>query len=1363
MKPRLSVVFPYINDKGIADITIEKMYLSKARRSLKIVFGENTTERQMSRAEKQIKKCLHLNRISSERLERVSRVSDRNVIIYNVSPEQAGADDGVNGAPNRQAGESVMVEDMLCGKPIKGRTVPISSLNENSGKVIIRGKIFSFEDKDITSKKNEKTYHLVTMNITDLTDSITIKMFVTKQDDEEKEEQYTKMASKIKKGVKGGGIYVVVRGTAQHDDYMNECVVMARDIAEINPPAERMDNAPKKRVELHLHTQMSQMDAVSSTAALVNRAVKWGHKAIAITDHGVVQSYPDAMHASDYNSKIKILYGVEGYLLNDDMKIIYDTEYVKSTGWDNTFVVFDLETTGFDKKECKIIEIGAVKIRNGEVIDTFSEFVDPEQPIPPKITELTSITDSMVEGAEKIEVMLPRFKEFCKDCVLVAHNALFDVGFMKEKARQQGTDFEFCYMDTLTLGRAMYPGLTNHKLDTISKHLNVILENHHRAVDDAKATADVFVKMMNELKAMGELDITILNTQSMAKVAHISSKRPGSTYHIIILAKNREGIRHIYEMVSESHLSYYFRRPRIPRSLLKEKRGGLILGSACEAGELMHAIVEGKSDEELKEIVEFYDYLEIQPIGNNAYMKTSDRPEHAHINTDEDLRNLNRRIVELGERYNRPVCATCDVHFLDMEGADYRKIIMHYKGFKDADNQAPLYLRTTEEMLKEFEYLGKEKAYEVVVTNTNLIADMIEDVRPIPKEKCPPVVEGAKEAIVNDSHAKAKAIYGDPLPDIVKARLDKELNSITTYGFSVMYRIAQELVRKSNADGYLVGSRGSVGSSFVAFLSDITEVNSLPAHYICPKCKHSEFIKSEIGISGCDLPPKNCPECGTLMNRDGHDIPFETFLGFKGDKEPDIDLNFSGEYQPVIHKYTETFFGEGFVFRAGTIGTVAEKTAYGYVLKYCEEKGISMRNAEKARLAQGCVGVKRTSGQHPGGIIVVPYTNNIHEFCPVQHPADDPNSTIFTTHFDYHSIDANLLKLDELGHDDPTVIRMLEDITGEDAKTWDIGDRETLSIFHSTDALKLLPGKDIGSSLGTYGVPEFGTKFVQRMLMDTKPDTFSELVRISGLSHGTDVWLGNAEELIQKGICDLSHTICCRDDIMLYLIAAGVEAGHAFKIMESVRKGKGLKPEDEEAMAAVNIPQWYFDSCKKIKYMFPKAHAVAYVTMALRIAYCKVHFPVAFYIAYFSVRADLFDASIMAMGEEKARAALDEINRKKRDNTATPKDENLIPIIEICIEMYSRGYTFDRVSLTRSHATDFQQSENGILPPLNSLPGMGDNAAKAITEAREKGPFKTVADLRARTGVGRSICDLLEEYGCFDELPEADQVSLFDM
>ena len=1358
MKPRFSAVFPHIRDNSIADVEVEKIFMSKTSRSMRLILGEETTDRQLAVIKAQLERSMRLRSISCERFTRQSLTERRNVIVYDAPADEENG----SGRKVPHVGEAVEVDSMLIGRPIKGRTVAIHSLHEESGRVIIRGRVFSFEDRDITSKKTEKQYHLVTMNITDLTDSITMKMFAEKKDDES-EAEYQAFVSRIKKGVKGGGIYVVARGRTQYDEYMKECVVMVRDIAEINPPAMRQDNAPKKRVELHMHTQMSQMDGVSATKDLIDRAVAWGHKAIALTDHGVVQSYPDAMHASDNNEKIKVLYGVEGYLIDDGMKIIYDAQLLKNTGWDNTFVVFDIETTGFDNKKCKIIEIGAVKVKDGEVVDRFSEFVDPEVPIPEKITELTSITDNMVKGADKIETLLPRFKEFCEGCVLVAHNAKFDIGFMKEKSRQMGLTFDYPYMDTLTLARAMYPGLKNYKLDTISNHLQVILENHHRAVDDAGATAEIFIKMSDELKGMEENDISALNTQfSMAHVAHIANRFSGAAHHIIILAKNHKGIRNIYEMVSESHLNYFFRVPRIPRSLLVEKREGLILGSACEAGELMRAIVEGRTDEELKEMVEFYDYLEIQPIGNNEYMIRSDRPEHRHINTEEDLRDLNRRIVALGEKYNKPVCATCDVHFLDPEGAEYRKIIMHYKGFKDADNQAPLYLRTTEEMLKEFAYLGKKKAYEVVVTNTNLIADMIEDVRPIPKKKCPPVVEGAKEAIVNDSYAKAKRIYGDPLPEIVQKRLEKELNSITTYGFSVMYRIAQELVRKSNADGYLVGSRGSVGSSFVAFLSDITEVNSLPAHYICPKCKHSEFMKSEIGISGCDLDPKDCPECGHPMNRDGHDIPFETFLGFKGDKEPDIDLNFSGEYQPTIHKYTEEFFGEGFVFRAGTIGTVAEKTAFGYVLRYCEDKGITMRNAEKLRLAQGCVGVKRTSGQHPGGIIVVPYTNNIHEFCPIQHPADDPNSTIFTTHFDYHSIDANLLKLDELGHDDPTVIRMLEDLTGEDAKTWDIGDRDTLSIFHSTDKLNLLPGKDIGTTLGTYGVPEFGTKFVQGMLLDTKPNTFSELVRISGLSHGTDVWLGNAQWLINEGICDLSHTICCRDDIMLYLIAAGVEAGHAFKIMESVRKGKGLKPEDEEAMAAQNIPQWYFDSCKKIKYMFPKAHAVAYVTMALRVAYCKVHFPIAFYIAYFSVRADLFDASIMAMGEQRAREALDEIYRKRRDNEATPKDENLIPIIQICIEMYSRGYNFERVSLTDSDAVNFLQTENGILPPLNSLPGMGDNAARAIAEARKDGPFKTVTDLRERAGVGRSICDLLEEFGCFDDIPEDDQVSLFD-
>ena len=906
------------------------------------------------------------------------------------------------------------------------------------------------------------------------------------------------------------------------------------------------------------------------------------------------------------------------------------------------------------------------------------------------------------------------------------------------------------------LARCMYPELPNFKLDTLTKHLHVILENHHRAVDDAKATADVFVKMIEKLR---EEDKTELKTFNDIFDLRSASKK-NKAYHIIILAKNQIGLRHIYEMISESHLKYFFRTPRIPRSLLEEKRDGLILGSACEAGELFRAMIDGDSDEELKEIVDFYDYLEIQPIGNNAYMKTDSK--HPMVNTDEDLQNLNRRIVALGEKYNKPVVATCDVHFMDMEGADYRKILMNYKGFSDADNQAPLYFRTTEEMLKEFEYLGKEKAYEVVVKNTNLVADMIEDVRPIPAKKCPPVIEGAKEGIINDSTTRAKEIYGDPLPEIVQKRLDKELHSITTYGFSVMYRIAQELVRHSLADGYLVGSRGSVGSSLVAYLSDITEVNSLQGHYICPNCKNVEFIESEIGLSGCDLPDKVCPKCGTKYRKDGHDIPFETFLGFKGDKEPDIDLNFSGVYQPVIHKYTETFFGKGKVFKAGTIGTVAEKTAFGYVKKYCEERNLVMRNAEMKRLAKGCEGVKRTSGQHPGGIIVVPFENDIHEFCPVQHPADDPNSDIITTHFDYHKIDQNLLKLDELGHDDPTVIRMLEDITGLHARDIPIGDPETMSLFTSNKALKLLPGKDIGTNLGTYGIPEFGTKFVRQMLEDTKPTTFSELVRISGLSHGTDVWLGNAQELIREGKCDLSHSICARDDIMIYLISCGVEEEHSFKIMEMVRKGKGLTPEYEQEMRDNNVPDWYIESCKKIKYMFPKAHAAAYVMSAFRIAYFKVHYPEAFYIAYYTVRADDFDASVMARGEERVREEMRSINAKKKDGTVTPKEENLIPILEICIEMYARGINFVPVDLYESHATDFRQVEGGILPPLSALPGLSENDAISITEERKNGEFRNVEDLRIRTGIGKNPLNILEENGCFDDLPDTDQVSLFD-
>ncbi len=1354
MKPILESVFPFAKGTQAAGYHIENVKVSKHLRKMQVIVTEELSDAQKEWAEKFLKERLRLFGVS---VISKSEISEEEAVEENDTESAPGEKKQAVARPKRIVRDlgNAKPGDVIYGNSIRAPLVPISAINENSTVVCFEGTVFGYETKEIKSKKSGKEFTLVMLDVTDFEDSISVQFFIeTKEGSEETVDAVKKAFGKVNKTVeKGGlkaGVYVTIRGKAQYNDYAKEVVVMANAICYAQKPEERMDNSEKKRVELHLHTQMSQMDAVSSAGALIDRAAAWGHTAIAITDHGVVQSYPDALKASGNNEKIKVIYGVEGYLVDDSARITQDV-----CENNNRFVVFDIETTGLDKNTEEITEIGAVLVEDGQVTKRWGTFVNPEKPIPAKISELTSITDDMVADAPKINEALPEFFEFAKGAVLVAHNAKFDTGFIKEKAKKCGLSYDFGHLDTLMLAKCLYPDLANYRLNTLTKHLNVVLENHHRAVDDAKATADIFVKMLEELKLQGKEDITLLNDSFDMRAA---SKRNRAN-HIILLAKNLEGVRHIYEMVTKSHLEYFFRTPRLPRSLIEEKRGGLIIGSACEAGELFSAVVNGEPDEVIEKIVSFYDYLEIQPIGNNEYMIRSD--DFPHINTDEDLQELNRKIVALGEKYNKPVVATCDVHFMDPEGADYRRILMHYKGFSDADNQAPLYFRTTEEMLEEFAYLGKEKAYEVVVTNTNLIADMVEPVRPIPTTKCPPVIDGAKEGIVNDSMTKAKAIYGDPLPEVVQKRLDKELYSITTYGFSVMYKIAQELVRKSLSDGYLVGSRGSVGSSFVAFLSDITEVNSLPAHYICPNCKNFELIGSDTGISGCDLPDKVCPKCGTEYKKDGHDIPFETFLGFKGDKEPDIDLNFSGEYQPTIHKYTETYFGEGHVFRAGTIGTVAEKTAFGYVKKYAEEKGISIRNAEMKRLATGCVGVKRTSGQHPGGIIVVPYTNDIHEFCPVQHPADDVKSTIITTHFDYHSIDQNLLKLDELGHDDPTVIRMLEDLTGVDAKTIPLGDKKTLSLFTSNEALNIKDGEDIGTELGTYGVPEFGTKFVRQMLEDTKPEKFSELVRISGLSHGTDVWLGNAQELIRQGLCDLSHSICARDDIMIYLIACGVEAGHAFKIMENVRKGKGLSPEDEEAMKAAGVPEWYMESCKKIKYMFPKAHAVAYVTMAFRIAWFKVYYPEAFYIAYFSVRADDFDASIMTKGIGVARQAIEELKEKKNNGTISPKEENLMPILEICVEMYARGVGFIPIDLYKSEATNFVPTPDGILPPLNALPGMGDNAAKAIVEARKDGEFKTIEEFRVRTGATKTIIEMLVEEGCLD-IPETDQVSLFD-
>lgn len=1339
-----STVFGTSGNNSVDRLSITNLVVSKSQKKVRVEVAEDLTDVIKKLATNQIQS--HTGNADIELItDPKYKKEAKNVMVYKLASEKSVTDSGPEIIGRATA------EDMLIGRPIRDSEIAsIASINENSGRVTVSGRIFDADEREIKTKAG-KEMHIVTFDLTDSNSAITVKLFVNKGEDDAK---FNNLFPPIKKSLKKGGLYVVCRGNVKFDDYAKEEVLFANDVAVIPSPPIRQDNAEVKRVELHMHTQMSQMDAVNSAGELIDRAVYWGHKAIALTDHGVVQAYPDAMHASDNNSKIKVLYGVEGYLVDDTKKIVYD---ITDETVDSPFVVFDIESTGLDKNKCKIIEIGAVKVVNGKVIDRWSTFVNPGVKIPKNITDLTSITDSMVKDAESFEEQIDGFLEFCRGCVMVAHNANFDMGFMKTEAKNCGRNFDLPYLDTMVLARCMYKELPNHRLDTLCKHLGVINAHHHRAVDDAEATAQAFVKMLDELKKNEKTELKTFNKEFDIRTASSKTK----AFHIILLAKNETGVRNIYEMVSQSHLKYFMRTPRIPKSLLEEKREGLIIGSACEAGELITAMVEGADDDALCEIAEFYDYLEIQPIGNNAYMKVSDR--HPDINTDDDLMNINRRVVKIGEMINKPVCATCDVHFLDPEGAEYRKILMHYKGFKDADNQAPLYLRTTNEMLDEFSYLGKEKAYEVVVTNTNLIADMIEDVRPIPKKKCPPVVDGAEEGIRNDSLRRAEEIYGSPLPEKVQKRLDKELNSIITNGFAVMYRIAQELVRKSLDDGYLVGSRGSVGSSFVAYLSNITEVNSLPAHYICPNCKNVEFHESDIGLSGCDMDDKVCPKCGTQYIKDGHDIPFETFLGFKGNKEPDIDLNFSGDYQPAIHKYTETFFGEGFVFRAGTIGTVAEKTAFGYVKKYCEEKGVTMRNAQMKRLAKGCEGVKRTSGQHPGGIIVVPYTNNIHEFCPVQHPADDTNSTIFTTHFDYHSIDENLLKLDELGHDDPTVIRMLEDLTGVDAKKIPLDDPETMSLFTSNKALKLLDGKDIGTSLGTYGVPEFGTKFVRQMLEDTKPTTFSELARISGLSHGTDVWLGNAQDLIRDGYCDLSHSICARDDIMIYLIASGVEEEHSFKIMESVRKGKGLKPEDEEAMRAANVPDWYIDSCKKIKYMFPKAHAVAYVMMGFRVAWFKVHHPEAYYAAYFTVRADDFDTSTMASGEAKAREALEDINRRKKDGTAAPKDDSLIPILELSIEMYCRGYKFTKVDLYKSDATKFIITPDGLLPPLNALPGLGENAAKAIMAEREKGEFKNVEDLRLRTGSTKSVIEILEENGCFDGMSASNQVSLFEL
>ena len=1235
-------------------------------------------------------------------------------------------------------------KDIFYGRNFEGEETEIHEIIDEMGEVIVHGQIIHLETREI---RNEKT--IVMFAVTDFTDTIKAKVFT-------KNERLPELLDKLKEGA-----FIKMKAVAMMDQFEHDIALGSVSGIKTIPDftEKRMDHSPVKRVELHCHTTMSDMDGVTDVKKLLKTAMGWGHQAMAITDHGVVQAFPDANHCVE-GKDFKVIYGMEGYLVDDIKNIVTDS---RGQSLDSTFVVFDIETTGFSAVNDRIIEIGAVKVENGVITEKFSEFVNPERPIPFEIEKLTSINDRMVEDAPNISVILPRFMDFCKGSVLVAHNADFDTGFIRHNCEVLGLPYDYTYVDTLGIARSFLEGLKNYKLDTVVEAMGCTLANHHRAVDDAGATADVFVRFLERFKKKNIRDLDELNTYSAMSVDAIKKLK---TYHIILLAKNEIGRINLYRLVSLSHLDYYARRPRIPKSVLAKYREGLILGSACEAGELFRAVVDERPEEEIARIVEFYDYLEIQPTGNNEFMIRD--PKMTKVSTVADLQDLNRKIVELGEKFNKPVCATCDVHFLNPEDEVYRRIIMSNKGFGDADLQPPLYLRTTEEMLEEFQYLGAEKAEEVVVTNTNRIADMIDRISPVRPDKCPPVIENSAGILRDICYNRAHELYGENLPDIVTERLERELNSIIGNGFAVMYIIAQKLVWKSVADGYLVGSRGSVGSSFVAYMAGITEVNSLQAHYLCPKCHYvdfdSDYVKSFSGRSGCDMEDRVCPVCGKPLMKEGHDIPFETFLGFKGNKEPDIDLNFSGDYQSKAHAYTEVIFGKGKTFRAGTVGTLADKTAYGYAMHYYEEHEQHKRSCELDRISSGCVGVRRTTGQHPGGIIVVPHGEEIYSFTPVQHPANDQTTKIITTHFDYHSIDHNLLKLDILGHDDPTMIRMLEDITGVDATKIRLDDPEVLSLFHGLEALHIKPEDIGGTDLGSLGIPEFGTEFVMQMLRDTKPKAFSDLVRISGLSHGTDVWLGNAQTLIQEGKAQISTAICTRDDIMIYLIDKGVESEQSFKIMESVRKGKGLTPDYEKVMKEHEVPDWYLWSCKKIKYMFPKAHAVAYVMMGIRIAWFKIHEPLAYYAAFFTIRATAFDYGLMCQG----KAAIDNhIKAYKANPNLSKKEQDTLRDMKIVQEFYARGFEFLKIDLYQSDAIKFQVVEDKLLPPFSVIEGMGGIAAEALavaahaeTERGEK--FLSKDDIRQKAKVSQTVLDTMAELGLLGGLPESNQLSIFD-
>ena len=1248
--------------------------------------------------------------------------------------------------------------NMIYGRDFDDTPIELSQVVGEMGEITIRGKVISFDTREI---RNEKT--ILMFAVTDFTDTITVKMFA-------RNDQLPDLLGDIKKGS-----FLKVKGITTIDKFDGELTIgSVTGIRKIHDfTVSRKDLYPEKRVELHCHTKMSDMDGVSEVNDIVRRAHDWGHKAIAITDHGVVQAFPDANHfiqSLDKEDPFKIIYGVEAYLVDDLTEI---APGAGSQSLDGTYVVFDLETTGFSPIQDKIIEIGAVKVERGVITERFSTFVNPKIPIPFKITQLTSITDDMVVDAETIDVVLPKFLDFIGDAVLVAHNAGFDVSFIEQNCRYQEIEREFISLDTVALARVLLPTLSKYKLNVVAKALNISLENHHRAVDDAGATAEIFVRFVERLK---EREIDTLKELNQFGSMNPDAIRKLPSHHAVILAKNETGRVNLYRLVSMSHLQYFSRMPRIPKSEFLRYREGLIIGSACEAGELFQAVLNGKSEEQIAKLVDFYDYLEIQPIGNNRFMIASDRV--SNVRSEEDLRDLNRKIVRLGEKFQKPVVATCDVHFLDPEDEVYRRIIMAGKGFSDADEQAPLYLHTTEEMMEEFSYLGTAKAHEVVIENPNKIADMIEKISPVRPDKCPPVIDNSDQQLRDICYKKAHEMYGENLPDVVTERLERELHSIISNGFAVMYIIAQKLVWKSNEDGYLVGSRGSVGSSFVATMAGITEVNPLSPHYYCPHCHYSDFDSEEVrafaGGCGWDMKDKDCPVCGHPLIKDGFDIPFETFLGFKGNKEPDIDLNFSGDYQSNAHKYTEVIFGKGQTFRAGTIGTLADKTAFGFVKNYYEERGSRKRNCEIDRIVQGCTGIRRSTGQHPGGIIVLPHGEDINSFTPVQHPANDMTTDIITTHFDYHSIDHNLLKLDILGHDDPTMIKTLEELINSDAmeneydgkehvfdaRDIPLDDPDVMSLFANTSALGITPEDIDGCPVGCLGIPEFGTDFVIQMVVDTKPKTLSDLIRISGLSHGTDVWLNNAQTLILEGKATISTAICTRDDIMTYLINKGMDSELSFTIMEKVRKGKGLTPEFEKSMKEAGVPDWYIWSCKKIKYMFPKAHAAAYVMMAYRIAYCKVNYPLAYYAAYFGIRADAFSYEIMCQGKETLNYYYREY--KSRQDHLSKKEQDTMKDMKIVQEMYARGLEFTPIDIYRAKATKFRIIDGKLMPPLSSIDGMGDKAAEAVEQASRDGKYLSKDDFRQRTKASKTVIDKMADLGLLSDLPESNQLSLFD-